>query len=241
MDMKNENLPKHVAIIPDGNRRWARKKDLIPWRGHYEGVKRFIEVANKADELDIFCLSFWGASADNILERSKTEVTILMELFRIHFGRLLKNKRIFEKEIRVNIFGEWEKHFSTRVKNPMREIIEKTKKHNKFFLNFFIMYDGRIEMVEAIKKIVDLGKKNKNLKITQDLIKENIYTAELPPVDIVIRTGAEGDPHNSAGFMMWETSYSQLYFTDVLWPDFGAEEFEKALENYAKRERRKGK
>lgn len=240
MGIKKENLPKHVAIIPDGNRRWAKNKGFISWRGHYEGVKRFIEVANKADELDVFCLSFWGASADNILERSKKEVMVLKELFKVHFGKLLKNKRIFEKKIRVNIFGEWNKHFSPRIRKPMEELIEKTRKHDKFFLNFFIMYDGRIEMIEAIKKIAELARQEKNLKITPELVKKNLYTAELPPVDLVIRTGAQGDPHNSAGFMMWDTSYSQLYFTDVLWPYFGAEEFERALDNYAERERRKG-
>jgi undecaprenyl diphosphate synthase len=122
----------------------------------------------------------------------------------------------------------------------MEELIKKTKKHNKGFLNFFIMYDGRIEMTEAVRRISELAKKDKNLKITVELVKEGLYTAELPFVDFVIRTGAEGDPHNSAGFMMWDTSYSQLYFTDVLWPDFGAEEFEKALRNYAGRERRRG-
>ena len=174
------------------------------------------------------------------MTRSKKEVMVLKELFRIQFGKLLKNRRIFEKEIRINIFGEWNNHFSPRIRKPMEELIEKTKKHNKFFLNFFIMYDGKIEMVETIKKIAGLARRDKNLKITPELVKKNLYTAGLPPVDLVIRTGVQGDPHNSAGFMMLETSYSQLYFTDVLWPDFDAGEFEKALKNYAKRERRKG-
>lgn len=239
-EIKKENLPKHVVIIPDGNRRWAKKRGISPWKGHYEGVRTFEEILDLIDKLDIECFSFWGASKDNILKRNKVEVAALLELFRIHFTRLLKHKRIYEKEIRVNIFGEWQKYFSARTKKPMLEIIEKTKKYNKFFLNFFIMYDGREEMVEMAKKIAEAGRKNPKLKINQELIKENLYTKGLSPVDFLIRTGVEDDPHNSAGFMMWDTSYSQLYFTETLWPDFKEKELMKAFRNYAERERRKG-
>jgi undecaprenyl diphosphate synthase len=241
MNQSNQNnFPQHIAIIPDGNRRWAREKGVSPWRGHYEGVKALERILNAADELDVFCFSFWGASVDNILERSKRETAVLKELFGINFGRLLKQKRIFEKEIRVNVLGEWRKYFPARIRKPIEELVETTKKHDKFFLNFFIMYDGRIEMVEAIKKIVAQKGRDKNLKITPELIKSSLYAAELPPVDLVIRTGVEGDPHNSAGFMMWDTAYSQLYFTKTLWPDFREKEFMEAIESYGKRERRMG-
>src|SRR4030042_3190679 len=94
--IEKQKLPKHVAIIPDGNRRWARAKKWQPWRGHQEGVKAFEKIGNVADELDIYCLSFWGASIDNILKRSKGEVAVLMELFRVNFGRLMQNKRIHD-------------------------------------------------------------------------------------------------------------------------------------------------
>jgi undecaprenyl diphosphate synthase len=238
--IKKENLPKHIVIIPDGNRRWAKKKGLRPWLGHKEGVKTFEEILHLVDKLDIYCFSFWGASKDNILKRNKAEVAILLELFRIHFSRLLKNKRIYEKGIRVSIFGEWEKHLSARIKKPMLELMEKTEKFDKFFLNFFIMYDGREEMAEAIKKIAKQSKEKPGFKITQKLIKENLYTRDLPAVDFLIRTGVEGDPHNSAGFMMWDTSYSQLYFTETTWPDFKKDKLIEVLKDYEKRERRLG-
>lgn len=238
--ISKENLPRHVAIIPDGNRRWARSKNLSPWRGHYEGVKAFEKIAKLADELGLEYFSFWGASIDNILKRSKKEVAVLQELFRVHFGRLLKNKRIHGKETRVNIFGRWQDYFSARVKKPMAEIVEATKNYDNFFLNFFIMYDGVDEMVETIKKIVRQSKDQPNLKVTPELIKNNLFTKDLPPVDLLIRTGINGDPHNSAGFMMWDTAYSQLYFTETLWPAFSEKEFIGVLENYAKRERRMG-
>lgn len=239
-NIKKENLPKHIVIIPDGNRRWAKRKGLHPWQGHREGVKTFEEILDLIDKLDIHCFSFWGASKDNILKRGKTEVAVLLELFRLHFSRLLKHKRIYEKEIRVNIFGEWQKYLAARIKKPMLEIMEKTKNYNKFFLNFFIMYDGREEMAETIKKIAKKSKNEPGLKITQELIKGNLYTKDLPAVDFLIRTGVEGDPHNSAGFMMWDTSYSQLYFTETTWPDFKEKKLMEALEDYKRRERRLG-
>jgi undecaprenyl diphosphate synthase len=240
MNINTKNLPKHLAIIPDGNRRWAKRKGLHPWLGHREGAKNLEKVLDLIDKLDIFCFSFWAASKDNILKRDKKEVAMLLELFRTYFSRLLKHKRIYEKKVRVNIFGEWQKHFPARVKKPLEQIVEATKNHNGFFLNFFIMYDGREEMIGAIKKIVKQGKEQPNLKITADLIKNNLYTKGLPEVDFLIRTGVEGDPHNSAGFMMWDTSYSQLYFTETTWPAFDNKKLLEALRDYAKRERRKG-
>ena len=103
------------------------------------------------------------------------------------------------------------------------------------------MYDGREEMIEAIRKIVKKSKAEPNIKITPELIKENLFTKDLPLVDFLIRTGVEGDPHNSAGFMMWDTSYSQLYFTETTWPDFKEKKLIEALRDYERRERRLGK
>lgn len=240
VNINKENLPKHLVIIPDGNRRWAKKKGMSPWQGHWEGAKTLEGILDTVDRLDIHCFSFWGASKDNILKRNKKEVAVLMELFKKYFNRLLKHKRIYEKGIRVNIFGEWPKHFSERIKKPMQEVIEATKDFDKFFLNFFIMYDGREEMIETIRKIVKKSKAEPNIKITPELIKENLFTKDLPLVDFLIRTGIEGDPHNSAGFMMWDTSYSQLYFTETTWPDFKEKKLIEALRDYERRERRSG-
>lgn len=236
----NANLPKHLAIIPDGNRRWAKKRGLNPWKGHYEGVKAFERVIRAADKLNLYCFSFWAASIDNILKRQKQEVVVLLEIFKKNFEQLLKNKKIHEEEVRVNIFGRWPEHFPARVKKPMEEIIAATKGYDRRFLNFFIMYDGIDEMTEAIKRIAADCKKDLAVKITSELIKSYLYTKDLLPVDLVIRTGVENDPHNSAGFMMWDTAYSQLYFTKTLWPDFEEKEFRKAVKDYAGRERRRG-
>ena len=121
----------------------------------------------------------------------------------------------------------------------IEKAIEATKNYNRYFSTFLIAYDGTDEMLDCIQKIAKKTAGNPT-KITKDLIKENLWTKDLPPVDLVIRTGCEGDPHNSAGFMMWDTTYSQLYFTKTLFPEFGPEEFEKIIEDYSKRERRLG-
>jgi len=228
---------KHLALIPDGNRRWAKKRNLPPWQGHIEGAKALEKILKKAWELKIPYFTFWGSSLDNILKREKKEVKVLFSLYQRYFEKLLKERKIFEEKVKVNFFGRWEKLFPKNLVKTLKTLKEKTKSHNKYFLTFLLAYDGRDEMLEAIKKI----SKKKIKKIDEKILLENLWTGELPPVDLVIRTGCEGDPHNSAGFMMWQTAYSQFYFTKTYFPDFSPEEFEKAIKDFLKRERRFGK
>lgn len=235
-----ENLPKHIAIIPDGNRRWAKRKGLPVWEGHRVGAKNFEKIAKAALDMGLFCLTFWGGSYDNLTKRPETELKFLKEIYRVNFSRLLKNKDIFREQARVNIFGHWRELLNDRIKRPMEKIIEKTKDHNNKFFNFLIGYNGTHEMINAIQLIVSQVSQDKNLKVTPELIKNNLWTRDLPSVDLVIRTGLEGDPHWSSGFMMWDTADSQFYFTDTNWPEFSEAEFKKAVENYGKRERRLG-
>ncbi|MFH0852664.1 MAG: polyprenyl diphosphate synthase [bacterium] len=235
-----ENLPKHIAIIPDGNRRWAKSRGRLAWDGHRAGAKNFEKITKAAQKIGIFCLTFWGGSYDNLTKRPEKELKFLKEVYRINFVRLLKNKDIFRNEIKVSVFGQWPELLSERIMQPIEKIIEKTKDHHKKFLNFLIGYNGTYEMLDAIKKIVAKARQEKNLEVTEELLKANLWTKDLPPVDLVIRTGLEGDPHWSNGFMMWDTADSQFYFTETLWPDFSEKEFIKAVESYAKRERRLG-
>lgn len=235
-----ENLPRHIAIIPDGNRRWAKKRSLPVWEGHRQGAKNFEKIAKSANAKGIYCLTFWGGSYDNLTKRPELELKFLKEIYRVNFARLLKNKDIFRNQIRVNVFGYWQDLLSKRIKEPIQKIIGKTEKHAKSFLNFLIGYNGTSEMIEAIKKIIKHAKNNETFEITAQIIKENLWTKDLPSVDLVIRTGLEGDPHWSNGFMMWDTADAQFYFTETLWPDFSEKEFLKAIESYSKRERRLG-
>ena len=230
--------PYHIAIIPDGNRRWARTKGLKPWMGHQYATKNFKKIFEAALDIKIPYFSFWASSQDNLVKRPKAEVRLLLNLFKREFAELAVNKRIHKEQVRVNILGEWKKQFPKEIKIPMEQAIEATKNYNKFFLNFFIAYSGIDEIVKAIKNIIkqDLG--NPSSKITPQLIKKYLFTKDLPPVDYLIRTG--GEPHMSAGFMMWDIADAQMYFSDKSWPDFTANDFKKAIQEYDRRERRFG-
>jgi len=228
---------KHLALIPDGNRRWAKKRGLLPWKGHIEGAKNLEKILEKAWEMKIPYFTFWGSSLDNILKRSRQEVKVLFSLYRRYFKKLLREKRIFEEKVRIYVFGKWRKFFPFELKKIISKLMAKTEKHNQYFLTFLLAYSGTDEMLEAIREI----SKKKIKKIREKTLLENLWTGKLPKVDLVIRTGCEGDPHNSAGFMMWQTAYSQFYFTKKYFPEFTPQDLEKAIKNFSKRERRLGK
>jgi undecaprenyl diphosphate synthase len=227
----------HVALIPDGNRRWAKKRGLLPWQGHIEGAKTLEKILKKAWEMKIPYFTFWGMSADNVLKRPKEEVKVLFSIFKRYFKKVLNSKELEKEKIKINVFGRWRELFPKDLKEVIKKVILKTKNNKNFVLTFLLAYNGTDEMLEAISKMLKLKVK----EINEKTLLENLWTGSLPPVDLVIRTGCQGDPHNSAGFMMWQTAYSQFYFTKTLFPDFSPEEFEKAIKNYQKRERRLGK
>jgi len=230
----------HVAVIPDGNRRWAKKRGLLPWQGHIEGARTLEQILKKAWELKIPYFTFWGMSADNVLKRPKKEVEVLFSIFKRQFKKLAKSKEVEKEGIKINVFGLWQKFFPKELKDLIRIVIKKTKNYKNFVLTFLLAYNGTDEMLEAMKRIAKKARE-KEIEISEKTLLENLWTGSLPQVDLVIRTGCEGDPHNSAGFMMWHTAYSQFYFTKTLFPDFSPEEFEKAIKDFFERERRFGK
>ena len=239
MEKEIKNIPKHIALIPDGNRRWARKKGFLPWLGHQAGTKALEKILDKALQLKIPYFTFWGGSYDNLTKRSKTEVNFLFKVYTDRFRKVLKDERIHQNKVKINVLGRWREILPKKTQEVIEKAIEATKNYNRYFLTFLIAYDGTDEMLDCIEKITKLAN-DKSIKITKKLIKENLWTKDLPPVDLVIRTGCQGDPHLSAGFMMWDITYSQLYFTKTLFPDFSQKEFEKIIEDYSKRERRLG-
>ena len=234
-----ENIPKHVAVIPDGNRRWARKKGLKAWIGHRVGVKAFEKILEKSRELKIPYFTFWGGSWDNLTKRSKIEINFLFKVYTEQFKRVADDKRIHQNKVKINVLGRWKEIFPKETQEAIEKALEVTKNYNNFFLTFLLAYDGTDEMLDCVQKIAKISQ-DKKIKISKNLIKENLWTKDLPPVDLIIRTGCESDPHNSAGFMMWDTIYSQLYFTQTLFPAFSPKEFEQIIEDYSKRERRLG-
>lgn len=232
-----ENLPNHLAIIPDGNRRWAKEKGLKPWDGHDFGAQNTEKLVNYALKRGVRCLTFWGSSMDNLKKRPLQEKRALLDIYKKYFKKLLDNEDIHKNEARINFIGRWEEQFPDSLKKTIRELIEKTKNYEKRMLNFMLAYSGDDEMVLAISRICE--RHGKDAKVSAKTIKENLMTKDLPPVDYMVRTG--GDPHLSAGFMMWDTANAQLYFAEDKYPDFNEEKLEEALEEYARRQRRFGK
>lgn len=231
------NIPNHVVIIPDGNRRWAKERGLEPWIGHEEGAKNTELLLRRAIKMGIKCFSLWGSSRENLIKRPLQEKMALLRIYEEYFNKLLHSSDIHDNEVRINFIGRWKEQFPGSLKKVMDECVEVTKGYEKHTLNFFLAYSGDDEMVEAVKQIVEKGIKTKD--ITPEVIKENLMTKDLPVVDFMIRTG--GEPHLSAGFMMWDTANAQLYFSDSYYPDFGVDKLEEALDDYAKRGRRLGK
>jgi undecaprenyl diphosphate synthase len=229
----------HIAIIPDGNRRWARANGKSSEEGHLEGFERTREIIEKAFDGRVKNITIWGASLDNLAKRSETEVKYLYKNFQTYINALLTYKKIHNKKIKINVLGKWQELFPEILQNVIQKAIDSTKDYSNYTLNFLLGYNGDEEMLQAIKSISEHKSANPNLEITPDLVKKSLYTKELPPVDLLIRTG--GEPHNSVGFMMWDTANSQYYFTDINYPDFNTQEFDKAIAEYHTRGKRQGK
>src|SRR3989338_1895746 len=232
-------IPQHTVIIPDGNRRWAKAKGRPKYFGHKAGAEAAKEILKTAMELKIPHLTLWTSSVSNLTKRSPAEVKFLFTIFGDYFEKLLNSRELYEHKVRIRALGKWEEMLPEKAKKPLRELIEKTKNYDKHHMTFLIAYSGVDEMEDAIQRIAKSKVQNPNYKIDKNTIKQNLWTKDLPPVDLVIRTG--GEPHWSAGMMMWDVAEAQLYFTKTLWPDFKPDEFKKALAYYAQTERRYGR
>lgn len=242
----SRTIPRHVAIIPDGNRRWARSRGLKVFDGHSRGFEVAREVGRHAIKRDIKYLTLWGMSIENLTKRSKLEVAGLLRVFTTMFREILTDEEIYDKKVRVQVFGHWREKFPKKLRELIESVLEKTKHHDQYFLNLLLVYNGTDEMLQAVKEIVKeerasltSGESIATPEVSPARIKQHLFTKDLPPVDLVIRTG--GEPHLSAGFMMWDVADAELYFPEVYWPDFTPAEFDKALDFFAKRERRFGK
>jgi undecaprenyl diphosphate synthase len=233
---KENILPSHMVIIPDGNRRWARQRGLEPWEGHFAGAENTEQLLRKALQMGIKCFSVWGSSLDNLKKRPLEESRQLLKVYTEYFTKLLGSKDIHDNEVKINFIGRWENQFPEKLKKILYDCIEATKNYSKHTLNFFLAYSGDDEMIETIRNITKAGIPPE--LISGETIKKNLLTKDLPEVDYMIRTG--GEPHLSTGFMMWDTANAQLYFSDKYYPDFNAEEMEKALIEFAQRGRRLG-
>ena len=229
-----ETIPHHVVIIPDGNRRYAKSLGREPWYGHELGAKNTENLIKKAHALGIRELSFWGSSLENLKKRPLEETRALLRIYETYFKELLGNADIHESKVRVRLIGRWREQFPEGLKKILFEIEEATREYDQYGLNFFLAYSGDDDMLQAVKAL-SLSKD----EVTRESLKAALMTAELPPVDYMIRTG--GDAHLSAGFMMWDTANSELFFSDLLYPAFEEKAFEEAILDFGKRARRHGK
>ncbi|MEP7162293.1 MAG: polyprenyl diphosphate synthase [Candidatus Moraniibacteriota bacterium] len=232
-----ELLPRHVAIIPDGNRRFARERDQEPWEGHEAGAEITEKIIREARNMGIREMSFWGSSMDNLTKRPLKEKQELLRIYEKYFEKLINEEDVHKDRTRIRFIGHWEEQFPESLKKILYRCLEETKDYDQYFLNFFLAYGGTDDMLQAVRSVTKEGLTPD--KITREVLKRHLMTAELSPVDLLIRTG--GDPHNSDGFMMWETAYSQLAFPDMYYPDFGPEAFREVIAKYIERERRFGK
>lgn len=234
--MKDIYLPKHVALIMDGNRRWARKKGLPIFEGHKVGEERIEPIIDTAIDMGISYLTFWAFSTEN-WNRSKLEVNFLLRLYRSQLDK--KVDSFHKKNVKLNIIGNI-LMFPKDIQEKTRAWMEKTKNNNKITVNLALSYGGRDEVVRAVKKLnQELRSKNQELNnIKKENFEQYLDTAGQPDPDLLIRTGGE---MRLSGFMLWQLEYAELYFTEVLWPDFTPVEFRKAIEEYQNRIRRFGR
>ena len=230
------NLPKHLAIIMDGNGRWAKNQGLLRAIGHESGTKSVKIVVENCAKLGIENLTLYAFSTEN-WNRPKLEVDLLMKLL---INSLKKELATLTKNnIKLNSIGNLN-NLPKSVQKELLEVIEKTKNNSRMTLTLALSYGSREEIINAVKIISD---KVKNNIISVDTIDESIfnkhlYTHNLPDVDLVIRTSGE---HRISNFLLWQIAYAEFYFTDVLWPDFSEQNLYEAIISYQKRERRFGK
>jgi len=232
----SENLPKHIAIIMDGNGRWAKEKGFLRVFGHENGTKSVKTTVESCAELGIENLTLYAFSTEN-WNRPKLEVKTLMQLL---ISSLKKEMNTLQKNsIRLNAIGNLE-HLPARVRKELLHVIDETKENTRMTLTLALSYGSRDELVNATKQICDKVKNNiiSVENIDETLINQHLYTQNLPDVDLLIRTSGEKRISN---FLLWQIAYAELYFTDVYWPDFTNENLYEAIINYQKRERRFGK
>lgn len=236
-DLINKNkLPEHIAIIMDGNGRWAKQKGKMRIFGHENGTKSVKQVVEGCAELGVKNLTLYAFSTEN-WNRPKVEVETLMKLLVTSLRKELKS--LTENNIKLTSIGNIDSLPKT-ARKELIDVIERTKDNNRMTLTLALSYGSREEIKNAVKTLCSKVKNNiiSLENIDESIINAHLYTQDLPDVDLLIRTSGE---HRISNFLLWQIAYAELYFTDILWPDFTKEDLYEAILNYQKRERRFGK
>ena len=237
-EIKQYPVPNHVAVIMDGNRRFAQSLGLTPRAGHYFGKDKIEDVLDWCFELGINILTVYAFSTENF-DRTTDEVQTLMELCKQELDRAAKDSRIHKNKVKVRILGDIDS-LPEDIRQSTDEIIMATKEYNNYLFNIALAYGGREELVEAIQQIADDVRKGKiNVEdINQSMVSSYLYTDGIPDPDLILRTSGE---ERISNFLLWQLAYSELYFSDVYWPAFQKRDFLKAIKTYQNRIRRFGK
>jgi tritrans,polycis-undecaprenyl-diphosphate synthase [geranylgeranyl-diphosphate specific] len=229
---QESNGPNHVAIILDGNRRFAKRLMLEPWKGHELGKDKVEALLDYAKEFGINEMTFYALSQENIRSRPKNELDFLYKIFREMF-RNMDYKKIEKNKISFRFIGDL-RLLPEDLREECNKLIENTKENSGFIVNFAIAYGGRQEIIEAVKKI--LKNKISPNDVTEETIKANLYLADEP--DMIIRTGGE---KRTSNFLPWQSTYSEWFFLDKMWPEFDKEDLKSCIEEFKNRKRNFGK
>lgn len=237
-DLKPEKMPKHVAIIMDGNRRYSKLQgnmDVV--KGHEIGVDTLEKVLDWSIELGIEIITVYAFSTENF-NRPQHEVEGLMKLFVKNFKRLVDHEKIHKNEVKVKVVGRTEL-IPESVRDAIKEAEDATAHYDKRLFNIAIGYDGRLEIIDSFKKIIEQVQAGEITidDVDEELVSKNLYTGGLADPNLIIRTSGE---ERLSGFLLWQSSYSELYFCETLWPELRKVDFIRAIRSYQERERRFG-
>ncbi|MEM2281488.1 MAG: polyprenyl diphosphate synthase [Candidatus Bathyarchaeia archaeon] len=237
--VKNHEKPEHIAIILDGNRRWASERELPPWLGHEKGAEKVEQLLEWCLKLNVKSITLYAFSTENF-RRPKEEVEEIMRIASEKLQKILKDERIHKNEVHVKVIGR-RNMLPENLQKLIEEVEKSTQNYSKHFLNIAFAYGGRAEIVDAARKIAEKVQ-NKELEpenVSEELFEKFLYTSHLPKQDpdLIIRTSGE---ERLSGFLLWQSAYSELCFLDVYWPDFRLIDLLRAVRTFQKRNRRFG-
>jgi tritrans,polycis-undecaprenyl-diphosphate synthase [geranylgeranyl-diphosphate specific] len=237
--VKNGTKPEHIAIILDGNRRWASDKDFGPWFGHEKGAEKVEQLLDWCLKLDVKSITVYAFSTENF-RRTKSEIEEIMRISEGEFRKILTDERIHKNKVRVTFIGRV-KLLPENMQQLMMDVERTTQNYNDHFLSIAFAYGGRAEIVDAAKKIAEEVQKGELTpeKVDEQMFEQYLYTSHLPKQDpdLIIRTSGE---ERLSGFLLWQSAYSELFFLDVYWPDFRLIDLLRAVRTFKNRKRRFG-
>jgi len=237
--VKNHKKPEHIAIILDGNRRWASEKDMPPWLGHKKGAEKVEQLLEWCLKLNVKSITLYAFSTENF-RRSQKEVKEILRIASEKLQKILTDERIHKNKVRVKVIGR--KHLlPEKLQRLIEEVERATQNYDKHFLNIALAYGGRAEIVDAARRLAEKvqSKELRPEDVNEELFEKFLYTSYLPKQDpdLIIRTSGE---ERLSGFLLWQSAYSELCFLDVYWPDFRLIDLLRAVRTFQKRKRRFG-